>query len=111
MILIIVSYKTIFHCVLLYHTISPTITPSQMEHGDAPSRCKWQVSRNLLSGILKMTTYTNINLSTLAFTVAAACLLKVAGTLNGDPSFTWGMACIYAPMIIGCRYVALDIAR
>ena len=58
-----------------------------------------------------MSTYTKINLSTLALTVLAACLLKVAGTLNGDPSFTWGMACIYVPMIIGCRYVALDIAR
>lgn len=82
-----------------------------MEHGDAPKRCKWQVSRNLLSGILKMTTYTKINLSTLAFTVLAACLLKVAGILSGDMSFTFGMACIYAPVIIGCRYVALDIAR
>lgn len=58
-----------------------------------------------------MSAYTKINLSTLAFTVLAAVLLKVAGTLNGDPSFTWGMACIYAPMIVGCRYVALDIAR
>lgn len=58
-----------------------------------------------------MTTYTKINLATLAFTVAAACLLKVAGTLNGDVSFTFVMACIYAPMIIGCRYVVLDIVR
>ena len=58
-----------------------------------------------------MTTYTKINLSTLAFTVAAACLLKVAGIANGDVSFTFVMAVIYAPMIIGCRYIALDIAR
>ena len=58
-----------------------------------------------------MTTYAKINLFTLAFTVAAACLLKVAGILSGDMSFTFGMACIYAPMIIGCRYIALDIAR
>lgn len=41
----------------------------------------------------------------------AAILLKVAGLLNNDPSFTFTMACIYAPMIIGGRYVALDIAR
>ena len=58
-----------------------------------------------------MTTYTKINLATLALTVLAACLLKVAGALNGDPSFTFVMACIYTPMIIGCRYIALDIAR
>ena len=58
-----------------------------------------------------MTTYTKINLVTISFTVAAACLLKVAGITNGDPSFTFIMACIYAPMIIGCRYIALDIAR
>ena len=111
MILIIVSYKSILYCVLLYHTISPTIVSSQMEHGDAPKRCKWQVSRNLLSGILKMTTYTKINLITLALTMLAATLLKAAGILNGDVSFTFVMACIYAPMIIGCRYIALDIAR
>ena len=82
-----------------------------MEHGDALKQRKWQVSHNLLSGILKMTTYTKINLATLALTVLAACLLKVAGILSGDMSFTFGMACIYAPMIIGCRYVALDIVR
>ena len=58
-----------------------------------------------------MTTYTKINLVTLTLTVLAACLLKVAGVLNGDPSFTFTMACIYAPMIIACRYIALDIAR
>ena len=58
-----------------------------------------------------MTTYTKINLATLALTVLAACLLKVAGATNGDPSFTFVMACIYAPMIIACRYIALDIAR
>ena len=58
-----------------------------------------------------MTTYTKINLATLALTVLAACLLKVAGATNGDPSFTFVMACIYAPMVIGCRYIALDIAR
>lgn len=58
-----------------------------------------------------MTTYTKINLTTLVLTVLAAILLKVAGILNGDVSFTFVMACIYAPMIIGCRYIALDIAR
>ena len=58
-----------------------------------------------------MTTYSKINLATLALTSLAACLLKVAGMLNGDPSFTFTMACIYAPMVIGCRYIALDIAR
>jgi len=58
-----------------------------------------------------MTAYTKINLVTLALTVLAAILLKVAGTLNGDPSFTWIMACIYTPMVISCRYVALDLAR
>ena len=58
-----------------------------------------------------MTTYTKINLVTLILTVLAACLLKVAGATNGDVSFTFVMACIYAPMIIGCRYIALDIAR
>jgi len=58
-----------------------------------------------------MTAYSKINLATLALTSFAACLLKVAGTTNGDPSFTFVMACIYAPMIIGCRYIALDIAR
>jgi len=73
--------------------------------------CKWQVSHNLLTGILKMTTYTKINLITLALTVLAAVLLRVAGATNGDPSFTWIMACIYTPVIIGCRYIALDIAR
>lgn len=70
-----------------------------------------QVSHNLLSGILKMTTYTKINLATLVFTVLVAILLKAAGALNGDPSFTWIMACLYVPMVIGCRYIALDIAR
>ena len=58
-----------------------------------------------------MTAYSKINLATLALTSFAACLLKAAGTLNGDPSFTFTMACIYAPMIIGCRYIALDIVR
>ena len=58
-----------------------------------------------------MTTYSKINLVTLTLTVLAACLLKAAGMLNGDPSFTFVMACIYAPMVIGCRYIALDIVR
>ena len=58
-----------------------------------------------------MTAYTKINLVTLTLTVLAACLLKVAGMLNTDSSFTFIMACIYAPTIIACRYIALDIAR
>ena len=58
-----------------------------------------------------MTTYSKINLVTLVLTVLAAILLEVAGMLNNDSSFTFSMACIYAPMIIGCRYIALDIAR
>ena len=52
-VLIRVSYKSILYCVLLYHTKSLIIIPSQMEHGDAPSRCKWQVSHNLTLSILK----------------------------------------------------------
>jgi len=60
---------------------------------------------------LKMSAYTKINLATLALTVLAAILLKVAGMLNNDSSFTFSIACIYAPMIIACRYIVLDIVR
>lgn len=110
MILVRVSYKTIFHYVLFCHTRSPIIVSSQTDTATHQFGANGKLAVTYFE-YLKMTTYTKINLATLAFTVAAACLLKAAGILSGDMSFTFGMACIYAPMIIGCRYIALDIAR